>query len=62
MNVNKFDSKIEIYLGEEAEKYLIDCTSIVHIKEGLVHRQIEFKIVDKPVYYVNFSLSPDCAL
>jgi len=61
MNVNKFNSEIDIYLGEEAEKYLIDCTSIVHIKEGLVHRQVDFRIVDKPVYFINFFLSPECA-
>lgn len=57
MNVEDFDSEVEISLGEEAETHIIDSTAMVHIKEGLVHRQINFKRVGKPIIFVNFFLA-----
>jgi hypothetical protein len=57
-NVDDFAAEAMIYLGPEAETHLIDSTSIVHIREGLLHRKIEFKRVDRPVILVKFSLEP----
>jgi hypothetical protein len=58
-NVEDFDSDVEISLGEEAETHVIDSTAMVHIKEDLVHRQINFKRVGKPIVFVNFFLVSD---
>jgi hypothetical protein len=57
-NAREFDAEIELSLGEEGEKYLIDKTTIVHIPPGLVHAPINFKRIDKPVLLVNIILSP----
>jgi hypothetical protein len=54
-NVREFDAEIDLRLGAEAEKYKIDSTSMVHIRKGLFHRQIEFRRVDKPIIFINFS-------
>jgi hypothetical protein len=59
LNVADFDAEVEISLGEEAETYTIDSTAMVHIKEGLVHRQVNFKRVGKPIIFVNFFLKSD---
>lgn len=56
-NVEDFDSEVEISLGEEAETHIIDSTAMVHIEEGLVQRQINFKRVGKPIIFVNFLLT-----
>ena len=58
-NVEEFDSEVEISLGEEAETHLIDSTAMVHIKEDLIHRQVNFKRVGKPIIFVNFFLASD---
>jgi hypothetical protein len=59
MNVEDFDSEVEISLGTEDEKHIIDSTTMVHIKEDLVHRQLNFKKVGKPLIFVNFFLLPE---
>jgi len=55
-NVEDFGSEVEISLGAEAETHVIDSTAMVHIKEDLVHRQVNFKRVGKPIIFVNFFL------
>jgi hypothetical protein len=59
MNVADFDAEVEISLGEEAETHIINSTAMVHIKEGLVHRHINFKRVGKPIMFVQFLLKSD---
>jgi hypothetical protein len=59
MKVDDFDAEVVISLGEEAETHIIDSTAMVHLKEGLVHRKIEFKRVGRPVILVKFSLATD---
>jgi hypothetical protein len=55
MNVREFDAEVDLRLGEEAEKHTIDSTSMVHIRKGLIRHQIEFRRVDKPIMFINFS-------
>jgi hypothetical protein len=59
MNVEDFDSEVEISLGPEAEAHVIDSTAMVHIKENLVHRQVNFKRIGKPIIFANFFLASD---
>jgi len=52
-NFFDFGAEIEISLGEEEEKHIINTTSIVYIPKGLVHAPIVIKKVDKPVQWMH---------
>lgn len=58
LNFFDFDAEIELSLGEESEKYLIDTTSIVYIPKGLMHTPLEFKKVNKPVLFMHICFAP----
>lgn len=57
-NVRDFGAEIELYLGEEGEKHIINRTTVVHIPPGLVHCPLKFKRVDKPVIFMDIVLTP----
>ena len=57
-NIRDFDADVEVALGDEGERYLVDKPTIVHIPSGLTHCPLNFKRVDKPVLLVNITLSP----
>lgn len=52
-----FDAAIEICLGEEQEKHIIDSPTIVHISPGLDHGPLDFVRVDKPVLFVDVAIT-----
>ncbi|HAA34334.1 MAG TPA: hypothetical protein DCD97_03370 [Firmicutes bacterium] len=58
LNFFEFDAEIELSLGEESEKHLIDTTSIVYIPKGLMHTPLEFKKVNKPVLFMHICFAP----
>jgi hypothetical protein len=58
-DVRDFDGEVEIYLGEEGAKNIINKTSVVYIPKGLVHGPIIWKRVDKPIMLFNVALSPE---
>ena len=58
-DVRAFDGEVEIYLGEESTKNIIDKTSVVYIPKGLVHGPIIWKRVDKPIMLFNVALSSE---
>jgi hypothetical protein len=55
----EFDAEIELFLGEEHEKHIIDCTTFVHIPKGMLHCPLNFKRVSKPFIFLNISLTAD---
>jgi hypothetical protein len=57
--IKEFGAEVEIYLGEEHEKHVINTTTIVHIPKGLLHCPLIFKKVDKPVIFMNIGLTPN---
>ncbi len=57
-NIFDFGAEVEIFLGEEEEKHLINTTSIVYIPKGLLHCPINFKKVDKPITFTHICFSP----
>ena len=57
-NYFDFGAEIEISLGEEGEKHIINTTSIVYIPKGLVHAPIVIKKVDKPVQWMHILFTP----
>jgi len=57
-NYYDFDAEIEIYLGEEREKHIINTTSIVYIPKGLLHAPIAIKKVNKPFQWMHVLFTP----
>jgi hypothetical protein len=56
-NTEDFDAEVEIYLGEEGEKYVFKEATALEIPRGLVHCPLIFKKVNKPVLFLNLTLS-----
>ena len=52
-DIREFGAEVELFLGEEGEKYIIDTTTIVYIPKGLVHCPLTFKTVNKPIMFMN---------
>ena len=46
-----FCAEIEVSMGKEGEKQVIDTPTVVVIPKGMVHSPINFKKVDKPIIY-----------
>jgi mannose-6-phosphate isomerase-like protein (cupin superfamily) len=50
-NVFDFDAEISLCMGEEMEEYIITQPTIVRIPAGLQHCPLNFKRIDKPVFF-----------
>ena len=59
LNFFEFGAEIELALGEECEKHLINTTSIVYIPKGLIHCPLEFKKVSAPVLFMHVCFAPE---
>ena len=59
MHIEDFDAEIELYLGPEQEKHLIMSPTIVHIPKGLVHCPLNFKVINKPIVFMDCMLTPE---
>ena len=55
-----FDAEIEFWMGEDVhnmEKYIITAPTIIRVPAGMWHCPLEFKRVDKPVFFQPVLLS-----
>ena len=52
-----FDAEIEITLGQEGEKHVINSPTAVYIPAGLHHGPLNFVKINKPVLFVDLVLS-----
>lgn len=59
LDVNEFDAVVELSLGEECEKHVITETTIVHVPKGMIHCPLEFKVINKPIIFMNVALTPE---
>jgi hypothetical protein len=60
-NVNDlfdFQAVIELYLGEEEEKYIITAPTTVYIPNGIPHGPLDFKKIVKPIMFHNIVFAP----
>jgi hypothetical protein len=57
-NLQEFGAVIELCLGEEGEKHVIDTTTCIHIPKGLIHGPLEFVKIDKPVIMLDMLGAP----
>jgi hypothetical protein len=53
-----FDGEVEVYLGKEGTKNIVNSTTVLHIPAGMIHCPIIWKRVDKPMMFVNVVLTP----
>ena len=58
-NARDFGAEVELSLGTEGEKHIIDAATIVCIPKGLVHCPLNFKKVGKPILFCNVYLAPE---
>ncbi len=59
MNIAEFDAVVEISLGEEGEKHIITEPTVLHIPKDIIHCPLEFKVVNKPIIFMNVVLAPE---
>lgn len=57
-NLREFGAEIDLSLGEEGEKHLINKPSIVHIPKGFVHGPLNYRKVDKTFVLINLYFTP----
>lgn len=56
-DIFKFDADVELSLGEEQEKHIINSPTIVHIPKGLTHCPLNFKRIGKPIIFLDITLT-----
>jgi hypothetical protein len=52
-----FDAEIEISLGEEQEKHIVNEPTAIYIPAGLPHGPVTFTIVNKPFLFVDIAVT-----
>ncbi len=57
-NYYDFDAEIEIHIGKEGEKYIVNTTCIVYMPKGLIHGPIAITKVNKPFQWMHVLFSP----
>jgi hypothetical protein len=55
---SSFDAEIDLFLGEEMEKYLIDKPTVVYIPPNLTHCPLDFRVINKPVLFTALLQTP----
>ena len=61
-NVGEFGAEVELYLGENQDKHIINYTSCVYVPAGLMHCPLNVLRVDKPVMFIDVTLSPGLSI
>lgn len=56
-DIEEFGATVELCLGEE-EKHFITKPCIVYVPRGLKHCPLNFKVVKKPILFMDISISP----
>ena len=61
MDIREFDAEVELSMGEEGEKHIINATTVIYVPRGLVHGPLNFKVVNKPIMFMNVPLTSQYA-
>ena len=56
---DEFPAEVEITMGEEGEKSIINTPAVIVLPRGMKHGPVNFTKVDKPVIMCNVYLAPD---
>lgn len=54
-----FGAEIEVSMGKEGEKQVIDTPAVIVVPRGMAHSPINFKKVDKPIIYCNIYMAQE---
>jgi hypothetical protein len=57
-DISKFDAEVEICLGPEGEKHIVNAPKILHIPAGMIHCPLIYKVINKPIIFMNIALTP----
>jgi hypothetical protein len=60
VNIRDFGAEVELYLGEEGERYVIDTPTMVYVPKGLIHNPLNFKRINKPIMFMDITVTPKC--
>jgi hypothetical protein len=52
-----FDGEVELYLGEESTKNIINSTSVVFVPKGMVHCPVIWTRVNRPMAFINIVMT-----
>jgi hypothetical protein len=55
-DMSEFDAEVELCLGEEREKHIINAATVVNIPAGLVHCPLNIVKVNKPFLFMDISI------
>jgi hypothetical protein len=58
-DISDFQAVVEFSMGEGQEIHTITAPTIVYIPKGLVHAPINFKIINKPIIFMNVANAPE---
>jgi len=56
--VGEFGAEVEMHLGDNQEKHVINYTSCIYMPAGLMHCPLNIKEVTKPFVFIDITLSP----
>ncbi len=59
LDITEFDAVVEMSLGEEVEKHIITEPTVLYIPSGMIHCPLNFRVVNKPVIFMNVALTPE---
>jgi hypothetical protein len=59
LDIEDFDADIEIYMGKEHEKHVIDTCAVDHYVPGIPHIGDEIRRVGKPYIHIMWVIGPD---
>lgn len=57
-NVAEFDAEVEMCMGEDQEKSIVNFPACVYIPKGMMHGPLNIKTVNKPFMFIDVTLSP----
>jgi mannose-6-phosphate isomerase-like protein (cupin superfamily) len=57
-NIGEFGAEVELHLGKNQQKHIINYTSCVYVPAGLLHCPLNVKKVTKPIMFIDITLSP----
>jgi hypothetical protein len=57
-DISDFDAVIELTMGAEKEIHVITKPTIVYVPKGLLHSPLNFKVINKPIIFLNVANAP----
>ena len=59
VDITYFEAEVEMSQGEEGEKHIITKPTVLHIPKDTIHCPLNFKVVNKPIIFMNVALTPE---